>query len=109
MKSYLQRLFIKFLTQHLFNAIGEEDVLRVVGREVRFKGKTLSPEMVGKLKQDAKLFSDSSLWEILMNECKYQANVRMYEKSVSVADIVAGKMMLVNVEVIEKKIASLKS
>ncbi len=109
MKSWLQRIFINVLVRHLFNMVTEDDLLRMHGQQYSFLGRALDRETVIRLKADAKGFRDSSVWKVLSTEAKYQANVRMFEKSVSNADILAGKMMLYTVDIIEKKLDQLSS
>lgn len=109
MKSWLQKTFINLLVRHLFNLVTEDDVLRMVGRTITFQGQTLSKEMVLKLAADAKTWRDSMLWQVLATEVRFKASERMFEKSMSVDDMLAGKMALYNLEVIEKKIAQLSN
>lgn len=113
MKNWFQRRFINFLVRGLFNTISKDDILRVerqpIGVKVFIGSKELPKDNVLKLKQDAQVFEESVIWKILSNELKHQANLRMFEKSKTVEDIVAGKMLLYLVDVVEMKIAELKN
>lgn len=113
MKKYLQGLFVKYLTKHLFNAITERDLLRIIGRDrdgvwiVMYRGKRMGSDKVERIKESAELFMKSDIWRILSREVKHEANKRMYDKSKSIADIMFGKAMLYDLEVIDKKIREL--
>ena len=95
---------IHWLARHLLNPITEDDLFKGKGRDWYFQGKVLPPETVSKLKQDAKIFHDSLLWNILKNESKYRANEIIYEKSTKIDDILFGKALLFEIDVLEKKI-----
>jgi len=109
MKKFFQKLLINFIVKNLFNGITEDDILRIVSREVVFyKGKKLPQEDVERIKNEAERFIKSPLWRYLHDEVRYQANLRMFNKSQTVDDILAGKMALWVLEVIRKKLNVLR-
>jgi hypothetical protein len=107
MKSWLQRTFINLLVHHLFNAVTEKDILQMKGRDIYFQGQKISKENALKLKADAKIWGDSMLWQVLSIEAKSAANKRMFDRAVTIEDIIAGKMMLYSIDIIEQKLAQL--
>jgi len=105
LKTYLQKRFIKYLAHNLFNVIDEDDILNIKAPGVMYlKGRKLDSERVERLKNDASLYKESTIWYVLRNELRYQANRRMYERSHNESDILAGKIMLYITDIIESKI-----
>lgn len=79
--------------RRLFNTVSAEDILKVhAGDQWVFEGKTLPREKVTQLKADAVAFTESLLWRVLSKELQYQGNLRMFTKSGSELDLVAGKL-----------------
>jgi len=108
MRKYLQKLFINWLVKDLFNTVTVDDLLRVVKvqgrRVVLFHGKQLDQDYIDKLQADAERFEKSTFWKLLSDESRYIANKTIYEKSRTVEDIVAGKLLLYLVQIWQKKI-----
>lgn len=110
MKGWLQRTFINLLVHHLFNFVTEDDVLTMRGQNVYFQGRKLDKETVMKIRVDAKQWKNSLLWQILDTEGRWQANKRMFEKSQTIEDILAGKIMLsYHEDVIKRKLDQLSN
>lgn len=104
-KNYLQRRFINLLTKHLFNTIDKDDILEVQGKNVAIQhGKRLSPDQIETIKSQSQHLQKSMIWKVLSNEIKYVANLRMYEKGRTGDDMLAGKLMLHILEIIERKL-----
>jgi len=109
-KRWLQRKLINFIAGRLFNSVTENDILRITGKDATgapimfYKGKRLSREQVDKLIDSAELFKDSDIWRLLKAELKFQANQRMYRRSQTPEDFIAGKIALFIVDMIDKKI-----
>lgn len=108
LKKKLQLWFINILVKHLFNAIEYKDILHKEGRDVMFRGKPMSKDMLVHLSNEADRFEKSTLWKILMYEIKWLANKQMFYHSKTESDMLFGKAMLFNIEQIEKKIDELK-
>lgn len=110
MKSWLRRKLVRFIVKDLFNLVDGEDILRVDTRGgIIFRGQVLPKEEVEAIKRDAAHFRDSFLWKALTNEVKYIANKRMFEKSQTLDDILAGKLLLYILDVLENKIKQLSN
>ena len=106
-KNYFQKFFIRFLVKNLFNMIDENDILQIRGNAIMFKGRRLEPERLQKIKDDAEQFAKSTIWQLLSNEVKFEANQRIYTKSQTVDDILAGKITLYILEIIQRKIETI--
>ncbi len=102
---YLQKKLVNILVHHLFNGITEEDILRIdKRRNVYYRGKKLDDSQKDMLIENAQSFENSTLWRMLTRDMKYIANKRMFDKSVVPEDILAGKMMLYTVSIMEAKL-----
>ena len=107
-KNYLRRKALHLLTKHLFNAVTEEDVLRTTEKGgIMCKGKALSREMLDQMQNEAEYINNSITFKLLMDDMRYLANQTMYEKSGSFEDMMFGKAMLYNIEVLDKKLKKL--
>lgn len=108
MKQWLRKKLINLLVKRLFNGLTEDDVLKVRGKNViLYKGFKLKPEKIESIKVDAKTFRDSVIWKLLSDDMKYVANKRMFEVSESMDDMMAGKMVLYTIDLINKKLDNL--
>jgi len=103
----LKHIVINFLTKHLVKAITEDDILIVSGRDFLINRIKLSPEEIQNLKDDAETFKDSLLWRLISNEVKFDAIQRMGDKAVTPDDIIFGKAMLYDINLIRNFIENL--
>ncbi len=115
MKSWLQRKFIRFLVKHLFNTVGEDDIFVTKLKNnhvvVYKKGKPLTHEYAILLKERSQNLLESDYWRHVNEEVKYQINKRMYYKSESPKDLMAGKAMLYSLDILNsvlKRLSNLK-
>ncbi|MFQ5976316.1 MAG: hypothetical protein ACE5J5_08390 [Candidatus Hydrothermarchaeales archaeon] len=95
--------------------VDENDILQIerlntIPPRIRIlhKGRELDRETIDYLRDNAKTFENSTLWKILSNEVKYQANQRMYYKGENADDILAGRLMNYILDIIQKKINQIK-
>lgn len=112
MKKYFQKLFINLLVKHLYNTVTERDLIQIRGRDktgpiVIYRNERLDQDKVQRLRESAELFKNSDIWRMLRRAVQLSANERMYNKSKTTDDILAGKMALWNLEVIDKTIEKL--
>lgn len=107
-KRYLKRKVIEYVTKHLLRSITEGDVLRR-GKDgiIRARGRKLSNEMVDQLQNEAEYINNSITFKLLMDDMEYLAHQTMFEKSQSFDDVMFGKAMLYNIDVLKKKINNL--
>lgn len=105
MKKYLQRLFINWLVKDLFNALDVHDILDIRGKGiVIYRGKRLTEEAIQLIKDGSTYILESVAWKMLTNEAKLAANQRMFEKSKVIDDIMFGKAMLYDLELLDQKL-----
>lgn len=108
-KPELQRKLAPLVFKHLYNGITEDDILRLEGRQLIHKGVALSPEQKSSIiMQAGELKSNNALIAILQ-DLKYTANKKIFDDSESVEDIIAAKMALWVIDLIEKKIVNLSN
>ena len=98
-KGWLQKKLINLLARHLFNSVSFDDILSVRKDGIWLNGRKLSDADVKQIKSEAGALKRFLLWGLLNNELKLAANMRMFEKSQTVEDIVAGKLLLYQVNV----------
>lgn len=91
--------------KRLFNTIGENDIIRVhdSGHWIH-AGKPLRIEEVKMLQAEAEAFQKMHLYKVLKNELRYWSNRKMFIDSVDVGDIVAGKLLVYYIDIVETRI-----
>ncbi len=105
--TYLKRKLLNYLLKHLFNAITEDDVLRIRGGKV-YVGKNMIPQSdVQNLISEAEMIQRMDLWKYLISDAKSAANDRMYKKSVSYDDMFFGKAALWIIDLLEMKVKNI--
>jgi hypothetical protein len=95
------------LVKHLFNTISAEDILQEHNGEWIYRGKNLIPGEKDAMIADAQMFYKSRLWQVLQDDAKYQANRRMYLKSRTENDMIAGKMLVYNLDILNTRLKSM--
>lgn len=88
----------------LFNTVGPDDILKIIGRNWLFEGRPLRDAEVVMLKAEANQFQQSFLWKILQKELRYVANKKMYVDSKEIIDMVAGKLLVYYVDIIATRL-----
>lgn len=105
----LQKHLAKFIIDDVFNIITADDILTVKTPDIWFfKGKELNKNQISKLKAEAIGFYDSDLWKILRDELRFKAHNRLCNESKTEEDLIAGKMLLYLVSVIESRLKSMQ-
>lgn len=100
----LKRHLARFIVDEVFDTITEDDILKIQGDNWTHKNIPLTGPQVKALQAEAKRFSQSTLWEILRGELKWQANKRLIEKAESEDDIIACKLLGYLADVIDSKL-----
>ena len=91
----------------LFNGITEDDVLKFTKGKFIVGGKELTPEDTHAIIAGAASIKEMLVWQQLLKDMKYEANRMMFDTSLKYEDMLAGKMVLWTLDVMEKKLASL--
>ena len=91
----------------LFNAVTENDILRYSNGKMYLGKNLLTDADRISITSGADNLKQMYVWQLLNTELKYLANKQMFEKSNSIDDIIFGKAMLYNLDLLEKKIDNL--
>lgn len=72
-----------------------------------YQGNPLTSEQKSSIISQAQVLHSMDLYKLLMNEMKYVANKKIFFDAKNIDDMMAGKMVLWTLDVIEKKIENL--
>ncbi len=100
---------LNYLVKHLFNGVTDEDILHHDGQTLYLGKKPLSVRDVKEICNGAKVIQEMYTWQLISRELKQIANQTMYEKSKDIDDMIFGKVILLVVDLIEKKLSKLAS
>jgi hypothetical protein len=94
--------------KELFNGITEEDILKVLpDGTFMVADKVLPASAKNDIITGAQALKEMLVFQVLLKDMKHLANKMMYENSKDVDDMVFGKAMLYNIDVLERKIDNL--
>ena len=94
----------------LFNAITVDDILLFLpDGSIRYRGKRLDEAQVNELQESAEKFANSTIWKLLSDDAKYNANLKMYEESHDYNGMMFGKAMLYNLDILSKRMEQLSN
>lgn len=93
---------------HLFNTIGANDILTIKEKKWFFQDRELDENQVHQLVEEMTFFKKSKLWQVLKADLRYQANKRMFIDSRTIDDLVAGKLILFYIDIIETRLNKIK-
>lgn len=103
----IKRKILNYLLRKLFNTVTENEVLGYHKGKLYFNGKMLVESDAKQLIVEAKAIQEMLLWEYLTKNMKWLSNKKMYYDSSCDNDMLAGKMMLYAIDLIEKKVKNL--
>jgi hypothetical protein len=104
---WVKRKILNYLLKNLFNTVTEDDILRLRNGKLYRGNIIVSEAFKNDLINSAILIRDLDAWKEVLKDLKFLANERMYNKSVSVDDMIFGKAMLYSIDLIERKIKNL--
>lgn len=96
------------LVRPLFNMVSKDDILKVQNKKWYLQDRELAENEVHMLIEEVKLFKSSKLWKILQLDLRYQANKRMFIESKTTEDLIAGKLLLLYIDIIETRLKEIK-
>lgn len=105
----LRSLIAEYLTKRLVKAVTDDQIITISGREWLHNRRRLSQEEILGLKEDASRFLDSPLWEYMKKDIEWQAWQRMGPKATVPEDLIFGKAMFYDLDLIRKYCERLKS
>lgn len=101
----------KVLTQtvaKLFNTLGPEDILRQGTDGTWFvQGKAITENEKQQLVAEAQHLLNTKLWKVFRADVQYQANRKMFIESKTIDDLVAGKLCLYLLDIIQTRLNSM--
>jgi len=110
----LQKHLARFLIEDVFNTITESDIIKIERSDSptkpdvwHYKDGALTQAQVNLLKKQAQSFRESELWKILSTELMWQATQKGLVKSQTAEDIVASKVLIYLIDVINSKLKSM--
>jgi len=92
---------------HHFILITKDDIIKKQGNEYTFKGKPLLDAQVQSLRSQAEGWLESTLFEVVDYELKHQAYKKIFENAENEMDVIAGKLILWNWDVVKSKLKNL--
>ena len=84
-------MLINFLVKKLVKPVSEEEVLLRARREYLLRGRSLPPEEINQLKDEARAFRESLMWKLMKTELEYVAFRHMSTDAKTTEDIFWGK------------------
>ena len=102
LKNRIRNVLVNYLTRNLLQALTEEDILMLANKEIKLNGRKLSLEEVAQLKEECQEFGKSFLWKMMSREIRFQAGLRMFEHCKTPDDIIFGKAMLYDLDLLRK-------
>lgn len=108
-KADLQKKLAPLVFKDLFNGITEDDVLKLVNGTLIHRGVPLSHEQKNSIINAAASLKSNNAITAIISDLKFTANKKIYHDSESIEDILAGKMALWVIDLLEKKINNLAS
>ena len=107
-KKTIVRKVVNYLTRHLIRALTEDDILIITNNRYFLGKRKLTDEEIGTLKQEAKDFSKSFLWELMRRDIQFLAYMRGSRKAKDANDIIFSNAMYYDLEIIETFINRIK-
>lgn len=92
-----------------FNTISEEDILKEINNGWIFEGQTIPYEVIKVLSGQADAILRMKVWEVIKKDAKYISNKKVFLKSQTEYDLIAGKLLLYLFDVIESRLKSISS
>ncbi len=105
----LRHIVTNWLTRHLLKAMTVDDILLISGKEASIGGHQLSKEEILNLKEEAQNFRESALYRFLIKEIKYKATLQRYDAAKTADDMIFGKAMLYNFDLVARFIRNISS
>ena len=88
----------------MFNAVTENDFLKVDKGKLKQGNKILDQTQVMQFSHEARTLQKLGLFKKLMDTMRFAANEKMYTKSQNIDDVIFGKALLWAIYVLENKV-----
>lgn len=87
-----------------FNTISADDILKEKDGQWFYEGRAMNEASKKLLISQAEVLTGWQLWKILQDDIRYQANKRMFLDSKTENDLIAGKITLWTLDVINTRL-----
>lgn len=95
------------LLKYLFNAVTEDDILKVQNGNFIINGKVLDQMSKDDITSGADAIKRMVTWQLLIKDLKWTANDAIFNKSKTEADLIFPKAILFTLDLMEKKLENL--
>lgn len=106
---FIRRKCIHWITKDLFNALYPEEILRIEGSRMLYKGKELDRERMDEIIDNADKVSNSAIWKLLTDDAIYHANETMYKQSTDFGGMLFGKALLYAIDIMKERMKQLSA
>lgn len=105
-----QQLATKDVSE-LLGTVNEAEILTVNEQKgfVFVGGERITPEQALSMRQEAELIENTYLWKVMCSTIEMSAQKRIFEKSVTIDDVMSGKMALYNLSLFKKMLKTFKN
>lgn len=97
----MRQRIINWLLRDLLNAILPDDVVTVGKSGIFIGGKRITDAETAQLRAEAKALRGFRLWSLMTNSVKHVSHDKIFNRSVNFDDVMAGKLMLLNLDTID--------
>lgn len=99
----MKQRIINYLHKHLLNAIVVEDVVTTNTKTgvIMLNGKVIKNNELNQLQAEIKALEGFRIWSVMTNSLRHIAQDKVFNKSLDFNDVVAGKLMLYNIGIME--------
>lgn len=105
----MRRRVKNWLLRYLFNAITIDEIITKDKDLVKIDGKPLDRDTILQLKAEAKALGGFRLWKLMTDSVRFQAKDKIFNKSLVFEDVMAGKLMLYNLDTLESIVKVINS
>ena len=100
MMKTLKEQLIHWLAKGLMPIVDENNIISFDKKgRVYVNKRMLTPQELRNLKEEVKFFETSQLWEIMVNYINNDVSKKVFEKSLTITDMVVGKTILYTINV----------
>lgn len=92
---------INWLLRHYLNPVLTEDIITTDKGVIRIGNKAITDNELRQLQAEVKALEGFRIWSIMTHSVRHIAQDKIFNKSVNFDDVVAGKLMLYNLDTIE--------
>lgn len=99
------------MVSELLGTVNESEILTVNEQKgfVFIGGERIIPEQALAMQQEAEMITNTYLWKVMCSTIEASAQKRIFEKSTTMDDVMAGKMALYNLSLFKKMINTFKT